>query len=101
MGMYKSFLDSEENTNTLMDGLKEYMENYPFDEPTMDSIERPSHYQGGIEAIEYINKNGLGYNEGNVVKYVTRHKKKNKADDIRKAIQYCKFILRYEYGEDS
>tara|TARA_R110000822_G_scaffold49495_3_gene129705 strand:+ start:1702 stop:2073 length:372 start_codon:yes stop_codon:yes gene_type:complete len=64
-------------------------------------ITRPKHYSSyAIEPIEYINKNKLGYNEGNIVKYVSRHRLKNKAEDIRKAIQYCEFILRYEYGEE-
>ena len=31
------------------------------------------HYQLPIQPVEYIYKNGLGYMEGNVIKYVTRH----------------------------
>ena len=55
----------------------------------------------GIEPIEYIMANNLNFNEGNVIKYVSRHKYKgNGADDILKAIDYCKFILKYEYGID-
>lgn len=62
---------------------------------------RPDHYKSdGIEPIEYIAKNELDFNEGCVVKYVSRHKLRNGAEDIRKAIQYCKFILKYEYGEE-
>jgi hypothetical protein len=52
-----------------------------------------SHYQLPIQPIDYIVKNDLGYREGNVVKYVTRHKNKNGAEDIRKAIQYLEMIL--------
>jgi hypothetical protein len=64
-------------------------------------ITRPAHYSVyAIEPIEYINKNRLGYNEGNIVKYISRHRMKNKAEDVRKAIKYCEFILRYEYGEE-
>jgi hypothetical protein len=64
-------------------------------------ITRPKHYSSyAIEPIDYINKNRLGYNEGNIIKYVSRHRLKNKAEDVRKAIQYCEFILRYEYGEE-
>jgi hypothetical protein len=58
-----------------------------------------SHYQVAIQPIEYIYKNNLGYFEGNVVKYITRHQNKNGAEDIRKAKQYCDFILKYIYGE--
>lgn len=64
------------------------------------TIAHPDHYSKyAIEPIEFINKNKLGYNEGNIVKYISRHQMKNKAEDVRKAIQYCEFILRYEYGE--
>lgn len=66
-------------------------------EPKTDPVD-PAHYHtGGIEPIEYINKNGLDFNEGCVIKYVTRHRRKNGAEDIRKAIQYCRFILRFQY----
>ena len=58
------------------------------------------HYRNkAIEPIQYIMENKLGYCEGNVIKYVTRHKEKGRAEDIRKAIQYLKFILKHEYGE--
>ena len=36
--------------------------------------------------------------EGNVIKYITRHKAKNGAEDIRKAIHYCELILQLEYN---
>lgn len=57
-----------------------------------------THYQKAIQPIEYIEKNKLGFCEGNVVKYVSRHKEKNGAEDIKKAIQYLEFILKYQYG---
>lgn len=57
------------------------------------------HYDLTIQPIDYIMGNGLGYCEGNVVKYITRHNSKNGAEDIRKAIHYCEFILAQVYGE--
>lgn len=58
-----------------------------------------SHYQLPIQPIDYIVKNNLGYREGNVVKYVTRHGTKNGAEDIKKAIHYLEMILEgYEDG---
>jgi hypothetical protein len=57
------------------------------------------HYDLAIQPIDYIMGNGLGYCEGNVVKYITRHTSKNGAEDIRKAIHYCEFILAQVYGE--
>jgi hypothetical protein len=59
-----------------------------------------SHYKDlAIQPVEYIYNNQLPYLDGNVVKYVTRHKSKNGAEDIRKAIHYCQLILELEYGE--
>lgn len=52
-----------------------------------------------IQPIEYIHANNLGFMEGNVVKYVTRHQAKNGAADIRKIIHYCELILELQYGE--
>jgi len=58
-----------------------------------------SHYQLAIQPIDYILKNNLGYCEGNVIKYVTRHAEKNGAEDIKKAIHYLEFILKDKYND--
>jgi len=52
-----------------------------------------------IAPSHYNHANDIGYLEGNVIKYISRHKGKNKAEDIRKAIKYCELILELEYGE--
>ena len=58
-----------------------------------------SHYRNySIQPIEYIVANDLGFLAGNVVKYVTRYKDKNGAEDIRKAIHYLELILEFEYS---
>lgn len=60
-----------------------------------------NHYkQCKIQPVEYIHENSLDYFQGNVTKYITRHKNKNGADDVRKAIHYCELILKLQYGED-
>jgi hypothetical protein len=60
------------------------------------------HYKKlGIEPVEYIQANKLSFFEGNVVKYVTRHKDKKGAEDIRKAIHYLEMILKFEYSQDN
>lgn len=56
------------------------------------------HYKLPIQPIEFINKNGLNFNEGNAIKYICRHRNKNGAEDIKKAIHYLEFILEFEYG---
>jgi hypothetical protein len=61
-----------------------------------------NHYKDkGIQPIVYIHANDLGFCEGNVVKYVTRHKSKNGAADIRKAIHYLELLLELEYKDDT
>jgi hypothetical protein len=57
------------------------------------------HYKSmAIQPVEFIHANGLGYLPGNVVKYICRHRAKNGAEDVRKAIHYCQLILQLEYG---
>lgn len=63
-------------------------------------FETPEHYKSAIQPVDYIVANDLDFFAGNVVKYVTRYRKKNGADDIRKAIHYCQMILKYTYGID-
>ena len=56
----------------------------------IDPVNRPPHYTtGGIETIDFIEAKKLGYNLGNVVKYITRADHKgNKLEDLRKAQWY-------------
>ena len=73
------------------------------DVPEYDSVEKPEGYtQGKIECIDYIADKKLDLFEGNVVKYITRHKFKDGKRDIEKAGKYIRMMLeRYEelYGK--
>ena len=55
-----------------------------------DPVNHPEHYKvGGIETIDFIEAKKLGYNLGNVVKYITRSDHKgNRLQDLRKAQWY-------------
>lgn len=55
-----------------------------------DPVNSPSHYKvGGIETIDFIEAKDLGYNLGNVVKYITRaHHKGELLQDLKKAQWY-------------
>lgn len=65
----------------------------------LDKQEGGNHYkQFEIQPVEYVVKNGIGYREGNVIKYVSRHNFKNGAEDIRKAIHYLEMILEDYLG---
>ena len=59
------------------------------------------HYKDcSIQPVEYIFQNGLDYFEGNVVKYITRHRKKGEGKkDVEKAIHYAQLILELYYDE--
>lgn len=55
-----------------------------------------------IQPIDYIRKNNLGWFEGNIVKYITRHKQKGQIEDIKKVIHYAELILEeYTNGPDT
>ena len=63
-------------------------------------METPKHYQMKITPAEYIAANKLDFFEGNVVKYISRHREKDGAKDIRKIIDYCNMILKNDYNEE-
>jgi len=57
------------------------------------------HYKNmPLQPAEFIHRNGIGFLEGNVIKYVCRHAAKNGEADIRKAIHYCELLLALKYG---
>ena len=51
-----------------------------------------------IQPIEYILANNLDFSRGNIVKYVTRDKFKDKDKDIKKIIDYSTYILCNDYN---
>jgi hypothetical protein len=59
-----------------------------------DVVNNPSHYnKGGMECIDYIEQQlspeaFKGYLEGNMIKYMHRHKYKNGLEDLKKAQWY-------------
>ena len=66
-----------------------------------DPVNSPAHYTaGGIETIDYIEAKKLGYNLGNVVKYISRADKKGKRlEDLRKAKWYLVREIELEEKE--
>lgn len=69
---------------------------------TRDTAIEPNHYTSfKVQPNRYIVDNNLGWYEGNVVKYVTRHKMKNGKEDLLKAIKYLELLLEEEYENSS
>jgi len=54
-----------------------------------------------IQPAQFINANNLSFAEGNIIKYICRHRKKGRKEDILKAIHYCEMILERDYGSQN
>tara|TARA_R110000772_G_scaffold217894_2_gene328409 strand:+ start:405 stop:608 length:204 start_codon:yes stop_codon:yes gene_type:complete len=52
------------------------------------------HYKkSSIEPRDYITANKLDFNEGNIIKYVSRWKDKNGIEDLLKAKDYLEYLI--------
>lgn len=55
------------------------------------------HYKNlAIQPVEFIHVNGIGYFEGNVIKYVSRWRQKNGIADLEKAKHYIELLIELE-----
>lgn len=69
---------------------------------SLNKQEGGDHYKDhAIQPVEFIQKNKIGFMEGNVIKYVCRHHKKNGVEDINKAIHYLEMLRELQYPEKS
>lgn len=72
-----------------------------FDEKKSDPVNHPNHYAGKIEVIDY-NRDKLtpeeftGFCMGNVIKYVSRWRKKDGVQDLKKAAVYLQWAIENE-----
>lgn len=59
-----------------------------------------THYKSlAIQPVEFIQRNGLGFCEGNAVKYLTRWKAKGGIEDLLKARHYIDLLLEMNEGK--
>lgn len=92
--MARKLKQDKEDYQKIMKGSYEYAYSKATDEQVGGS-----HYKDCvIQPIDYIVKNKLDFLEGNVVKYITRHKEKDGPEDIKKVIHYAQLILELTYG---
>ena len=54
------------------------------------------HYKGAIQPWNFIISNNLGYLEGTAIKYLTRWRKKNGIEDLRKAVHFIEKLIEVE-----
>lgn len=50
-----------------------------------------------IQPTEFIYENNVPFIEGNIIKYVMRHRDKNGIEDLKKAKHYIELLMQYEY----
>ena len=71
-----------------------------FEVEEKEMIDHPSHYNMGIEAIDYIESHDMNFNIGNVIKYVTRAKhKNNELEDLKKSLRYLQREINNSEGK--
>jgi len=55
------------------------------------------HYKAkAVQPWDFIIANGLGFLDGNIVKYVTRFRSKGGVEDLRKAQHYLEKLIEVE-----
>ena len=110
--LYQDMINYEEQANMGMmdDAIKETVKREGFKKTDLKkkAIQATlkqvcgSHYKDcKIQPVEYIVGNDLTFLEGNIIKYVTRHRRKGEGKkDIEKVIHYAEMILEMEYKDE-
>ena len=110
--LYQDMINYEEQANMGMmdEAIKETVKNKGFTKTDLKKQALKatlkqvggSHYKDcKIQPVEYIVGNDLTFLEGNIIKYVTRHRRKGEGrKDIEKVIHYCELILEKDYGRE-
>ena len=94
---YEEYMASRSAEERLIKGKYKY----EYDNATNKQIGGDHYKNCAIQPIDYIVKNNLDFLEGNVVKYITRHKTKGEGKkDIEKVIHYAELILELKYGKE-
>jgi len=68
------------------------------------NIISPDYYKkGNIEVTDFILDQSMSFLEGNIVKYLVRHKEKSGIDDLRKARWYLNKLIeeQLKHGEEN
>lgn len=58
-------------------------------------MKKPKHYRDlPIQPQEFIYQNGLGFNEGSIIKRLCRHQSKDGVEDLMKAREEIDFLIQ-------
>lgn len=70
------------------------------DSPLDQQVAGDHYKQMEIQPVEYITRNGIGYCEGSAIKYLSRWKRKNGVEDLRKAIHFIELLIELTETEE-
>ena len=93
------------DTRIQIAGNCQYDSNKGCERMSRDTIYHPDHYKvGGIETIDFIKakltpEQFEGYLAGNVIKYISRYRHKNGAEDLKKARVYLNWLIEEMEGD--
>lgn len=66
-----------------------------------EKVNQPAHYQSGvIEVIDIIDAFKLNFYEGNIIKYLLRHDRKDGIYDLKKAKWYLDRLIEQYHKQD-
>ena len=91
--------EADEHTlNTIHTNInKAFNHPHPEKQTALDTQVDGDHYKKlKIQPVEYIHANGIGFFEGNVIKYVTRWRDKGGVKDLEKAIHNIQLLIELE-----
>lgn len=80
---------------------KMYLDEYlGYDNQKTEEIKNQHYKTSSIDVIDFCKLYDLNFNEGNVIKYVSRARKKGShIEDLKKAIDYLQRELKYLENE--
>lgn len=75
-----------------IENFEEYKE-----KPTSNQVGGNHYKDCKIQPTEFIYANNIPFIEGNIIKYIVRHRSKNGIEDLKKARHYIDLLIEFEY----
>ena len=69
------------------------------DNPLDKQVDGDHYKKMKIQPVEFVLANDIPFCEGNIIKYVCRHKTKNGKGDLLKAMHFLEILIKENYGE--
>jgi hypothetical protein len=61
----------------------------------------PEHYDMAIQPVDFIVANDIPFIEGNIIKYICRHRSKGRINDLIKAQHYLDMLMKQYMPEQN